>query len=300
MRKIAGLAEILNLRRGIADMTISYKYLRSAIGQMRTEILHGICRPRPILFDHLPKCAGTTVHRYLLKQYPNRVTFWVDPRNVKQSTEAFRCMSEQARSRFRLVGGHNANRLSDCVHEDAVRLTILREPVDRIVSHYCFVIRDTKNYLRDRVVRNNISLENSVRLDLSSELRNWYTIHFTALSIKEVESDPTTAVQRAAEIVLRRYDVIGFQDDLPAAMRALREVARLYRKFENVVANEGERRAGGVSDEARRVIAEANWLDVQPYALMRKRLEVAAVPEEGSNNREVGGLRGEHRSAGTG
>ena len=275
-------------------MTVSHRYLRSAIGQMRREILHGIYRPRPILFDHLPKCAGTTVRRYLLTQYPNRAMFWVKPSSVEQSIETFRCMSEQARSRFRLVGGHNANRLFDGVRADAVRLTILREPVDRIVSHYYFVIRDTRNYLHERVVRDNIRLEDYARLGLSSELRNWYTTHFTGLSIEEAEGDPAAAVQRAAEIVLGCYDVVGFQDDLPAAMRALRKAARLYRAFENVVANE-KGVAGGASDEARSAIAEVNWLDVQLYALLRKRLEVAAVPAGKSNDGEIGGLRGDRR-----
>lgn len=193
----------------------------------RDELAYRIHRPRRVLFDHLPRCAGTTITRYLLMHYPRRFVFGTHNQQPSGSVQAFQSLPQGSRYHYQLIAGHLTNELLDYVHPDTITLTILRDPIDRIVSHYYYIKQQKQHYLHDRVLKSNVQLEDYASSELSPELRNWYTTHFTGLSVEEVEMEPEESVQRAAQVISKRYDIIGFQDDLPAVMHKLRN-AVLY------------------------------------------------------------------------
>lgn len=250
-------------------------HLGSTIRSLRKEIAYRTRRPRRLLFDHLPKCAGTTITAYLLLHYPRRHVFTTNgqrPHNLL--VREFRSLSQTSRYHYHLVHGHLANELMDYVHPDTLALTVFREPIDRIISHYFYVKRDRRHYLHQQVVRSNIQLADYVSSGLSGELRNWYTTHFTGLSIEDAESCPDESVNAAFRVIADKYDVIGFQDDVPAAIRKLGTLARLHRPFENRVLNRTDDRVSveQASETVRQTIGEVNFLDVRLHALLKARL----------------------------
>ena len=206
--------------------------------------------------------------------YPRRKIFLTDTRHPSKSVQDFKELSENIRYEYCLIIGHNTHNLLDYVHPDTITLTIFRDPVERIVSHYFYVKQDKENYLHDRVVRSNIALKDYASLDLSSELRNWYTTHFTGLSIEQAEKNPDASVNLAVKIILERYNIIGFQNDLRAVMNKLRESAHLYKPFNNKIHNKTRSRTKleNISEEARRTIAKVNFLDVRLYNTLQERV----------------------------
>jgi hypothetical protein len=119
-------------------------------------------------------------------------------------------------------------------------------------------------------VESNIQLEEYASSKLSAELRNWYTTHFTGLSVKDVEMEPEESVRRAVQVISKRYDIVGFQDDLPTVAHKLRKAAHLYRPFDNRVLKAGKRIGlNEVPENVRITIAEVNFLDVKLYALLK-------------------------------
>jgi len=237
------------------------------------ELAYRINKPRRVLFDHLPKCAGSTITEYLEMHYPRRFVFKTNGWPPSESVKAFQSLPEGSRHRYHLVTGHLTHELLDYVHPDTITFTIFREPVDRIVSHYFFVKQDKQHHLHDRVMKSSIQLEDYASSGLSPELRNWYTTHFTGLSIEEVEMEPGESVRRAAQVISERYDIVGFQDDLPAVMHNLSYAAHLYKPFDNQVRNKTIKRIGlgEVPENVRKAIAEVNFLDVKLYALLKAR-----------------------------
>lgn len=230
-----------------------------------------IHRPQRVLFDHLPKCAGTTIGMYLLLHYPQQLVFRTNGADPSESIKQFQSLSQGARYRYHLIIGHGANELLDYIHPDTITLTVLRDPVDRIISHYFYVKQKKEHYLHDWVVSSDVQLEEYVAAEHSTELRNWYTTHFTGLSIEEAEREPEESIRRAAQVISTRYRMIGFQDDLPGLMSRLRDVARLHRPFDNKVRYETSKRIGlqEVPEKVRKAISEVNFLDVKLYALLR-------------------------------
>lgn len=229
-------------------------------------------KPRRILFDHLPKCAGTTISDYLLRHYSPEVVFKTYTQQF-ELVKKFQSLPENSRYFYRLIVGHGTDKLIDYVHPDTITLTIFRDPIDRIVSHYFFVKQQKKHYLHERVIKSNLSLEDYASSGLSPELRNYYTTHFSGLSIEEAEMNPEKSLSIAVEKI-ETYDVVGFQENLTAVVNKLKNVANLIEPFENKVINKTGKRIGikQVSDRAKKTIAEVNSLDVKLYDLLKARI----------------------------
>jgi hypothetical protein len=86
-----------------------------------------------IVFLHIPKTAGQSVHQFLKKIVgPGAVA----PARVNDQLYGL-SMSELRR--HRLISGHLDWALLDCVREPKFVFTILRNPVDRILSFYFFL-----------------------------------------------------------------------------------------------------------------------------------------------------------------
>ena len=56
-------------------------------------------------------------------------------------------MDEVWRHKYDLIAGIQAQQLIDYAHPECLKISILREPVDRIISHYYFVCQATAHPL---------------------------------------------------------------------------------------------------------------------------------------------------------
>jgi hypothetical protein len=90
-----------------------------------------------LVFDHIPKTAGTTFRRsYLTVAFP-RDQRWIlsgGDQNA-EDRERFLNLPKERRRRFRIVAGHDAEALRSRLPH-ARFLTVIRDPVDRAISSY--------------------------------------------------------------------------------------------------------------------------------------------------------------------
>jgi len=222
--------------------------------------------------------------RYLEMNYSRRVIFKLDGRQPQKSVKQFQSMPQTMQHRFCLIAGHLAHDLLDYVHQDTITLTVFRDPIDRIISHYYFVKQNRQHYLHKQVARSKISLEDYVSSGLGEELRNWYTIYFSGLSIKEAEMAPEASVQRAFQVISEKYDIVGFQDDLSAVIQRIITAAHLTEPFQNLVQNKTSKRPKleEVDENVKKSIAGVNFLDVKLYALLRHAFRTGSqAPRDG-------------------
>jgi len=221
---------------------------------------------KKILFDHLPKCGGTSLCTYLEDNYPKEKSFMIDGSNPEPYLDAFRKLAETHRYAFDLIAGHLANQLLDYVHPNTLKVTVLREPVDRIVSHYFYAKRTPRHYLYPMIHESDIGLEDYVTMDFSGELRNWYTSHFSGLSIAQIAENPAHALESALDVLLN-YDIVGFLDDFPAFTKTLCRRARLKNRYQNDKENVTVDRTAiqNVSPSVIHNIEQLNQLDIALY-----------------------------------
>lgn len=225
--------------------------------------------PRKILFDHLPKCAGSTLDTYLAAHYPQRKIFSTDGFRPLDSVRYFKELSERTRHGYSLVKGHLANELIDYVHPECLKITVLRDPVERIISHYFYVKRTPSHYLYPAIHRSDMSLEDYATSSLSCELQNWYTTHFSGLSADQAEERPEESITRAAEVVLLRYDIVGLLDDFMLFIENLRERANLRNEYQDNRVNVTQDRPG-IKSIPRPIIEKIEQVNHLDIALYRK------------------------------
>lgn len=232
-------------------------------------------RPKKILFDHLPKCGGSSVNKYLEAHYPRRKTFSTKVPMIKASVDKFKNLSISQRYGYDLVKGHGANQLLDYVHPECLKVTVLREPIDRIVSHYYYARRTPRHYLYSKIHESEMSLEDYVTLGISGELRNYYTTRFSGLTADDAEKKPNESINRAVEAILKTYDVVGFLDSFSSFADALREQARLRYKWQGEKQNVTEGRIA-INDIQQSIISkieQINHLDVVLYRKIKKEID---------------------------
>lgn len=125
-----------------------------------------------LIFLHIPKAAGTTLYAILRREYGQRHTYTIDGGRVRESVEAFKALPPEARAQVRLLMGHMPFGLHAYLPHAAPYVTLLRDPVERIISHYYFIRRTPHHYLYEAVAGQGLSLHEYVTSGLSDELDN--------------------------------------------------------------------------------------------------------------------------------
>lgn len=236
--------------------------------ELRREVTYatGSRHPKRLIFDHIPKCAGSTIRAFLRAHYPYRKIFAIKGNQPLESVRRFRDIPEPRRYGFELIEGHCARDLIGDAHPESLVVTVIRDPIDRIASHYYFAKSMREHYLHEQIHRDNLSLKDYVGSGISQELSNHYTQHFSGLTREEVECDQDGAVQKALES-LYTYDLVGFQEDLPAFVEQLRQLANLLLPFPERKVNVTSERKGvdEIDETTIKLIKETNALDLRLY-----------------------------------
>jgi len=93
-----------------------------------------------LIFVHIPKAAGSTLNHILESQYALGESYATcsTPRHPEGDLNRFEALSEAQLARIRLLNGHMGYGLHRYLPRPAVYVTFLREPVERVISHYSF------------------------------------------------------------------------------------------------------------------------------------------------------------------
>jgi hypothetical protein len=231
------------------------------------KIRYVVSGQKPVLFDHLPKCGGTTVGGFLQSAYPYDTIFRISGTFSLESIDDFKKLSLTQRKKIKLIYGHAADEIIDWANPNSICTTVVRHPVDRMVSHYYFVKRNTKHYLHDKVINENIQLHDYCHLNLSHELENWYVLHFSKLSKIDILKNPDKAVDLAYDYIKKTYHIVGFQNDIPSFIKELKKTANIGLRYVNHYKNKTDNRKSVTEIDENTVnrIIEKNKLDLKLY-----------------------------------
>lgn len=236
-------------------------------------------RPRKILFDHIPKCAGSSFHQYLTPFYPQRKIFTVNGANPQESLSAFKCFSQNQRYAFSLVKGHFAHELIDYASPEAICITILRDPYTRVCSLYHFINKSPRHRMHHLVCGGGMSLAEFALSGLP-EASNWITSHFAGLDATNIDKDPEQAYTKAL-LSLKKYHIVGTISGLDLFSKNLAISAHLRYPFDGRITNQATT-TKTLSELEIASISKSNDLDIRLYR------EIAKLIDDGYyQNREL-------------
>ena len=118
-----------------------------------------------LVFIHLPKTGGTTLNHIFFGKFPRKKIFQI---LNALDCETFLQMSDEKRNEFDCIMGH----VPACIHNFISRpcryIILLREPLERAISDYYFILTDTQHPRHERYNREKVTLEEHLREERGS------------------------------------------------------------------------------------------------------------------------------------
>ena len=224
--------------------------------------------PLPVIFLHIGKTAGSTLRTILARQYTRQETFQVYPTRYYDTLDELTSLPAARRSEIRLLLGHVPFGVHEHVPAPATYITMLREPVDRVMSLYYFARRVPEHYLHQPILRDNLDVERFVSGGLSWEMDNGQLRVLTGhLHDIDIGGCTRTLLDEAKNNVTQHFSAVGlserFDESVLVTKRRLGwKGLPVYRKRNVTV---GRRTTDRLSKSELAAIRKHNELDGELY-----------------------------------
>jgi hypothetical protein len=218
-----------------------------------------------IVFLHIPKTGGLTVRKVLEDQYgPALSTIY--GYELAAWTAGIKKMPKDEQRRLLVVGGHMPFGFHEVVPRFSTYFTMLRHPVDRIVSHYFYAKRRPRTKPGRDVAERHLTLEEYVTIGVASALIN--NGQTRALGQRKFLARAAPATQQTLDVALQRLDrvVVGLVERFDESMDLMaREFGWTVTGYPVVNRTKSRPSVETIPSEAIELITAANAFDLVLY-----------------------------------
>jgi hypothetical protein len=258
-----------------------------------------IAEEKALVFLHIGKTAGSTLHAIIERQFAPEVTHDLPRIAPPRSIQEFFKLPESERRRIRLLKGHMPFGLHKYLSVPATYITMLRDPVDRFISLYYFTLRMPGISLYEEITSKQMSLADFAIKRASMGVTNDQTrlisglekVNSSLLSGAEMGSNfegneevATAETLRVAKQNLdNHFTLAGLSERFDESLLLLKREfgwKNIFYVKRNVTKDRPAKQQ--VPREVIELIEKQNDLDVQLYEYARQKFE-EAVREQGPN-----------------
>jgi hypothetical protein len=238
-------------------------------------------REESVIFLHLPKTAGTTLNRLIEWEYPLTEMYSVDPVLFEWSYARLRNLPPKRLGRTRIFKGHMLFGLHEVLPQPATYITVLRNPVDRVLSAFYFMRGYKLHPLYWKLRRKKWTLEEYVERTTRDNVQ-------CKIIANAAYHEPCTQeiLDRALEHLDRYFSVVGlserFEESLALMKLRFGWQLKSYSAF-NVTRSRPKRQ--DLPQASLDLIAERNRFDVALYKHATKLFEEAVKKQEAEVSR---------------
>jgi hypothetical protein len=239
-----------------------------------------------VIFLHIPKTAGSTLESILERKFPFRKTYDIYGYgdSIAKKVERLKGMPDSEKRKYVLIKGHYQFGLHEHLPQESTYITFLRNPIERIISHYNYVSNDSAHPLHGSIKDGRMTVEDYVLSGRSLELDNGQT---RMISGRESESGFGQCSAEILEIAIRNIEahfaLVGLVERFEESMVLMKQSFgwnNVYYARKNVSRN-GIRKSD-LTPGALRTLEKHSLLDIELYRHAEKLLaeKVAARSEE--------------------
>ncbi len=222
-----------------------------------------------IFFIHIPKTAGATMRDIIEREFKRSSIYRVN--GPKAEIDKFINFSIKKRNSFQIVRGHMEFGLHSYVSKPYKYVTILREPVARIISHYFYVKRTPSHYLHEKVVKHNMSLKEYALSDLSHELDNGQTRLIAGAEEIPVGECDLSTLNVAKTNLKKEFTVVGLTENFEETLMLFKQKLgwkNIFYYKKNVT--QKTQKSSEYSIDLINAIKERNKYDLELYELAKE------------------------------
>jgi hypothetical protein len=252
-------------------------------------------RNYPIIFTHIPRSGGTTLARILETQYRSdeQFLFYVREKggNTDEALTEFAGLPDERRKKLKLLFGHTSFGIHEG-YESYTYITLLRDPVERAVSYYYYIITQPGHYLHEMVLRNRMRLEDFVASGMSTELDNIQTRQISGVKDVRYGKCTATMLDSAKLNLVRQYAICGITERFDESVLLMKRLFGWEYPFylkRNVISAKPPIKE--IPESTVEMIKRSNDLDVQLYQFALARFQASIAEQDRSFHHELEAFR---------
>jgi hypothetical protein len=231
-----------------------------------------------VVFVHIPKTAGSTLNAVIDANYETDQIVQVET-PVRENVERLCALSPQKQTRIRVVRGHGTMGMHRAWANPCLYVTLLRDPVDRVVSQFYFLRASKTHPLGVRIRDEGMTIEQYIEDKMNLQMDNGQVRALSGMGNgvgHDVAFGECTArmLDMARQGIDELFYFIGLQEAFELSLERLAErLSWSIPALERKKVTHDRPDVGALSDTARALILEHNALDVALYDHARKRFE---------------------------
>lgn len=227
-----------------------------------------------LIFLHMPKTGGTTMHAILRRQYRAENTFRTKPEQHWESLRDFREFSDEAKAKIQLITGHMRFGIHEHLNRPSYYLTFLRDTVQRVISYYYYILGYQNHYLHQKIKSGNMSLGDVLESGVSREFNNFQTRRISGQDRVDYGCCSNEMLDMAIRNIDQYFPVVGLTEKFDESLILMSNHCKwkfpYYTKL-NVGKNKPAKPS--MSDKVIETIAHFNDLDIKLYDYANRRLQ---------------------------
>lgn len=224
-----------------------------------------------VLFIHIPKCGGRTFNSILDSIYPSQDRFDIRVvKNIKSNMDEFHSMSQEDKDGLKLVKGHQHFGLHSEFSTPSEYISFLRNPIERVVSYYYFVMRIPNHRLfqTNKINKNTTLIEFVSEVD-EADLHNGQIRFLSGIKASEREM-----LDIARKNIEKHFSFVGTLENFNECLVLLRRQYNWptpYYRIKNKT--KGRPILSDINKEVIEIIRSKNQGDIDLYNETKKLIE---------------------------
>lgn len=241
-----------------------------------------------LIFLHIPKCGGSTLNRIISSQYDPSIIFSFEGSGIRKQIEEFKRLPIERREHIRVLRGHMGFGLHVYLPAPYTYITILRDPIDRIISLYYSMLEKQNIALYDERTSQPMGLEEFIHRRINKLVDNGQTRLLSATDgIWEIECS-TEMLEIAKKNLQEHFSVVGILEQFDQTIILMKKIFGWTTPFyikQRVTQNRPKKE--DIPRSIIRTIEQYNQFDIELYDYVKKIFEEQVIKQDDSFQREV-------------
>ena len=226
-----------------------------------------------IIFLHIPKTGGTTLSTIIEKHYHKSSIYIASEVGLGWCTLDdischFRNLTEKDKKKIKLLRGHQKFGLHDYLPNSFKYITMIREPISRVISHYFHLLRD------------DVPKQNKPNMPLIEYVKNGNSVctnYQTRIlsGISDFDYVDSKALDKAKFNLDNYFIAVGITQKFDQSLILFKNVFD-WNFFDILYIKRGvakNKKSSKISDDTLDIIKENNKLDIELYNFAQKKLQ---------------------------
>jgi tetratricopeptide (TPR) repeat protein len=216
-----------------------------------------------LVFTHIPKTGGGTLSSILSKNYAEDTIL---PLKYKSFTDVLTELSESQKKQIACCVGHIPFGLHEYFSKPAIYITLLRHPIDRVISLYYFILRQKVHRFHDELIAKQMTLKDFVVSGFEPVL-NTQTRILAGLSGSPISRDELNMAKKNLE---EHFFAVGTTEKFDDFLLMLQKrLGWKYISYQKKHVTYNRPRTEDIPGDVLKLIKERNELDLELYEFVK-------------------------------